>query len=48
MVVVMKDIILKLLSILNTKITVGINTPTEYLIFTILWRNIRIERVQWI
>lgn len=44
----MKDIILKLLSILYTRIAVGISTPIKDLIFTILWRNIRIERAQWI
>lgn len=41
----MQDIFLKLLSILHTTITIGISTPTEDLIFTILWRNIRIEGI---
>lgn len=44
----MQDIILKLLSILYTTIAIGISTPTEDLIFTIFWRNIRVERTQWI
>lgn len=41
----MQDIFLKLLSILYTTIAIGISTPTEDLIFTILWRNIRIEGI---
>ena len=45
MVVVVKDIILKLLSILHTRIAIGISTPTEDIIFTILWQNIRIEGI---
>ena len=43
MVVVVKDIILKLLSIFYTTIAIGISTPTEDIVFTILWQNIRIE-----
>ena len=41
----MKNIILKLLSILHATIAMGISTPTEDLIFTILWQNIRIEGI---
>ena len=45
MVVVVKDIILKLLSILHTRIAIGISTPTEDIVFAILWQNIRIEGI---
>lgn len=45
MVVVVKDIILELLSILHTTIAIGVSTPTENIVFTILWRNIRIEGI---
>ncbi len=45
MVVVVKDIILKLLSILHTRIVIGISTLTEDVIFAILWQNIRIEGI---
>lgn len=41
----MKDIILKLLSILHTTIAMGISTPTEDMVFAILWQNIRIEGI---
>lgn len=43
MVVVVKDIVLKLLSILHTTIAIGISTTTEDMVFAILWKNIRIE-----
>ena len=41
----MKDIILKLLSILHTRIVIGISTPIEDIVFAILWQNIRIEGI---
>lgn len=41
----MKDFLLHLLSILYTKITVGMSTPTEDIVFAILWQNIRIEGI---
>lgn len=45
MVVVVKDIILKLLSILHTRIAIGISTLIEDMVFAILWQNIRIEEI---
>jgi len=45
MVVVVKDVILKLLSILHTRITIGISILIEDIIFAILWQNIRIEGI---
>lgn len=45
MVVVVKDIILKLLSILYARIVIGISTLTEDIVFAILWQNIRIEGI---
>lgn len=45
MVVVVKDIILKLLSILHARIAIGISTLTEDIVFAILWQNIRIEGI---
>lgn len=41
----MKNIILKLLSILHATIAMGISTLTEDIIFAILWQNIRIEGI---